>query len=326
MCRALSRQLPHASAELLRSVSSHGLCPIDGPRESARYRDLSEGLGFQAVPRGPSRFHCPQHLSRGQRKTRLAHFCRFRWGAHPASQTALCPGILRGRSGASRLRLGFDHHRTLLEFVPLGPISSLRSRHQSPCPARPERQSSPNGLCHPGPPARRQHPGPVVFRAGSHLHLRSSLSGLCSPSRHSSSSGLLHYPSPSQFPLSTAPFSSGATQLRSDLRSDDPPEELLSPPRLSRSTAPHPLSGSSTLASSDFFDQQFPAACSSDRPTLSVPLADRTLLQVDQTALAHQSVFRNLGERRQNSDLDRHLCLCPGRHYQKTPKGGYQAL
>jgi hypothetical protein len=57
-----------------------------------------------------------------------------------------------------------------------------------------------------------------------------------------------------------------------------------------------------------------------------MPLADRTLLQMDQTALADQSIFWNFGERRQNSDLDRHLCVRPGGHRQKTLEPGHEAL
>ena len=302
---ALSRRLSHSSAQLLRPVSSHGLCPVDGPREFAPHGDLSEDLGPKAIPRGFSRFYGSQHLSRGQRKTRLAHFLRFRCRAHPTSQAPLCPGIVRRRAGASRLRFGFDHHRALLEFVPLGPISPLRSRDQDALldlkgnlpqtvfvtPARLHDVNILDRLSF--------EPGAIYIFDRAYLDFGS-------PSPHSSGSGFLHYPGPSQFPLSTALFSSGGIRHRSDLRSDHSAAEFLSSPRLSRSPAPHPLPGSSASPASDFLDQQFPSACLSDRPTVSVSLADRTLLQEDQTTLADQSIFRNFGERRQNADLGRH--------------------
>src|SRR2546429_2847575 len=220
-------------------------------------------------------------------------------------QAPLCPGIVRRRAGASRLRFGFDHHRALLEFVPLGPISPLRSRDQDALldlkgnlpqtvfvtPARLHDVNILDRLSF--------EPGAIYIFDRAYLDFGS-------PSPHSSGSGFLHYPGPSQFPLSTALFSSGGIRHRSDLRSDHSAAEFLSSPRLSRSPAPHPLPGSSASPASDFLDQQFPSACLSDRPTVSVSLADRTLLQEDQTTLADQSIFRNFGERRQNADLGRH--------------------
>ena len=53
--------------------------------------------------------------------------------------------------------------------------------------------------------------------------------------------------------------------------------------------------------------------------TVPLPLAGRTVLQMDQAAPAHQDLLRLLGERRQGTDLDCCLCLCPRRHRPETP-------
>ena len=54
-------------------------------------------------------------------------------------------------------------------------------------------------------------------------------------------------------------------------------------------------------------------------PALSPPLADRTLLPLDQAALADQSLLRHFAQRRENPDLDRHLRLRARRHSAQAP-------
>jgi len=55
-----------------------------------------------------------------------------------------------------------------------------------------------------------------------------------------------------------------------------------------------------------------------DLSTVPLPLADRTVLQMDQTPSAHQSLLGHFRERRADPGLDRHRRLCPGRHSQKA--------
>src|ERR1017187_7714113 len=50
------------------------------------------------------------------------------------------------------------------------------------------------------------------------------------------------------------------------------------------------------------------------------------VLQMDQTALAHQGVFRHQRERRQDPNLDRNLGLRPGRHRLQTTPAGLKPL
>ncbi len=57
-----------------------------------------------------------------------------------------------------------------------------------------------------------------------------------------------------------------------------------------------------------------------------MPLVGRAVLQVDQAAPANQTFFQRYRERRQDPDLDRHLRLRPGRHYQEAPRHRRQSL
>ncbi len=53
---------------------------------------------------------------------------------------------------------------------------------------------------------------------------------------------------------------------------------------------------------------------------LQMPLASRAVLQMDQAASAHQSVFRRQRERRPNANLDRHQRLPARRQHQKAAR------
>jgi hypothetical protein len=65
-------------------------------------------------------------------------------------------------------------------------------------------------------------------------------------------------------------------------------------------------------------NQQLYATCVDHRPTFSVSLANRALLQMDQTTSSNQSLLWYNRERRQNTDMDCHHRLCVGGNRQKT--------
>ena len=59
-------------------------------------------------------------------------------------------------------------------------------------------------------------------------------------------------------------------------------------------------------------------------PDLPFTLADRIVLQMDQTALAHQELVRHLRECCEDSNLDCRQRLCAHRHHPQTPSPGDQ--
>lgn len=73
-------------------------------------------------------------------------------------------------------------------------------------------------------------------------------------------------------------------------------------------------------------NQQLLASCSRYRPFVQVPLAGRIVLQMDQAALANQSILWHYRERGQNPNLDRHLRLRAGSYYQETSVAPSQSL
>ncbi len=73
-------------------------------------------------------------------------------------------------------------------------------------------------------------------------------------------------------------------------------------------------------------DQRLFTACADDYRSVQRPLADRTVLQMDQTAPAHQSFLRNQRECCQNADMDRHLRLPARGDHEKEAEDRAVAL
>ena len=73
-------------------------------------------------------------------------------------------------------------------------------------------------------------------------------------------------------------------------------------------------------------DQQLGPPSIDHRRALSMPLASRAVLQMDQAAPAHQILLRHLRERRADANLDRGLRLRARRHHQEETQSGPQPL
>jgi hypothetical protein len=91
---------------------------------------------------------------------------------------------------------------------------------------------------------------------------------------------------------------------------------------LPNTTETNHFSGRRSKPNFRFPDQQFSIGCVDNLSALQIALADRTFLQMDQTALANKIVFRNFYQRRQDPSLDRDQCLCACGDNQKGSETG----
>ena len=108
-----------------------------------------------------------------------------------------------------------------------------------------------------------------------------------------------------------------------DLRPDHCAGRLLRREGLSRSFAPRPLQRPRQRQEAGLPEQPLRLAGADRLRPLQKPLAGRIVLQVDQATSSHQAILWNLGECRENPNLDRHLGLRACRHRQEKaePKG-----
>jgi hypothetical protein len=75
-----------------------------------------------------------------------------------------------------------------------------------------------------------------------------------------------------------------------------------------------------------FFDQQFRSAGFDDSSTVSQPMAGRAVFQMDQAESQDQNLLRHIRKRRQNSNLDSDLGICPRCHHEKTAPPSRESL
>ena len=102
--------------------------------------------------------------------------------------------------------------------------------------------------------------------------------------------------------------------MRSNYRADGCPFQK----RLPRNNAPGRLPRWRNGQALRLPNKQFRAAAAYHRAVVQSSLASRVVLQVDQTTPAHQVVLRNVGERRQDPNLDSRLRLRARGHRQEA--------
>ena len=112
-------------------------------------------------------------------------------------------------------------------------------------------------------------------------------------------------------------FPSGGPGYRADLRSNGHLEWLLFAQRVSRSAPSHQVHRSEVPQTPRILDQSVWLPRIEHRRLVSLPLAGGAFLQMDQAAPADQGVLLNFRVRSEDTDLYRHLRLCPGRYRQK---------
>ena len=93
---------------------------------------------------------------------------------------------------------------------------------------------------------------------------------------------------------------------------------LLLQERLSGETQANSLLRREEKQKTGFPYQQLYIACSDYHGALSQPLADRVILQMDQTASTNKSFLWNVRKCGKDANMDCHLHLCAGNYHKKA--------
>jgi len=96
--------------------------------------------------------------------------------------------------------------------------------------------------------------------------------------------------------------------------------------RLSGKDSTHSLLRCSAEQKASISDQQFQPAGLDNHRAVSTPLADRAILQVDQTASQNQGILRHVRKCCEDSNLDCHLDIRLGGNRQKATQTGSKSL
>jgi len=134
------------------------------------------------------------------------------------------------------------------------------------------------------------------------------------------------YPHKKEFPIQKNLLSSCRQITWSYLRPNGLVNRLLLKTTLPGKTPEDQIFRSGKTKTSDIFNKQFRSPGNNYNPALQMPLAGRTLFQMDQATPAHKSLLRDKLERCKDSNLDRDFNICVNLNYQKTVKNRAQSL
>jgi hypothetical protein len=151
------------------------------------------------------------------------------------------------------------------------------------------------------------------------------LSGLRTSLQTASIGSILCY-TRQQRQIPPALLSEDRQNVRTQIRPDHNAARLLRQERLSRKAPANRLLRRKAKQESGFLDKQFHATGTNDHRDLPQTLADRVILQVDQTASANQGVLRHIRECGQNTNMDCYLRLHTGCNYQEAVESGAKSL
>jgi len=325
MCPTLPGRQEGTSLLLLESIPLPGLCPVEPAGIPARPRSIFEFSSPETLSHGSARPNSSFHPGRCQRKTRLPHLPRFCLYSYPPSYRTL-PGRRIARQYCSRtLCPRFNHHRPVPLPLSLGTLPESQSRHQASYLTRPpgfhphiycgyRRKNSrcqPHGCCPHTSPCRPSH-GPWIPR-------------LRTPLPHPSDPRLLCHPRQNQSQVPENLIPAHRQKHRSPVRPDHCPDRKSLQNRLSRTAAPGTILRLRAEQKTLLSDQQLLSQRQHGSRHLPLPLASRTILQMDQGTPPNQSFLRHLTKRSQNPNLDRHQCLSLGSNHKKAIESFFQS-
>src|SRR6266566_246368 len=293
LCPTLRGQQGISTTLLLGTVSGDGLCSVDASRELARHRSEFECASETSLSLRFSFLGQTLEVGRRQRESRLENLCRFCPQLDQKGPPAVCRYGSRIGSRRHCLCAGCDDHRSVSVVVSMGQLPSCQGRCEtahddrySECHSRLHRYHSRQNLGRSGIGSYCSATG-LLYRHGSWLHRFPS--SVWTPS----SDDLFCHPSQSRSSIPEAAFTTNRQNHRCPKRSDYPSNGSQNIHALSGSSAPGQLLLGRNRQAFRLPDQRFPFAAADRSGHLSQPLAGRTVLQMDQTAFAHQALRRN---------------------------------
>ena len=101
------------------------------PREFARHRSLPARQPIKTLSYGHSIPYLTKHISRRQRKSRLANLRRLRSNPYIHCQRPLCQGRFRHQSSSRSVRSRLNNDRFMPVSISLGTVSQNQRCHQA---------------------------------------------------------------------------------------------------------------------------------------------------------------------------------------------------
>src|SRR6266446_6227859 len=294
---------------VLGSVSYHGFRSTYLSGKLARYRSLSCCSAPQALSRRLQRPCQTFYFGRRQRDSRLAHLSRLRSKFDRDSASTLCSFRVGPRTRGDRLRFRCHHHRPLSVPLSVGQIQKAQGRDQTTHVAGDSQRYSGVYRHYPWRCPRGQSPRRARARTRFVHRYGPRLSRLPAALPPANGARLLCHSQQKQSGFSPSLFPSARPPYRCAQRSNHCPDWPLNINALSHRLAPSSLLLSRNRPTISAANQQLFYPRVDGCRSVSLSMANRIVLQMDQTTSSNQEFFRHFRQQRQDPSLDCHHCL-----------------
>ncbi len=310
LCKSIQWKSSNQIFHMFRSISNNGFRTANISRQLKGCRNLPASIRREAISLWLSMKNFSKHFSRCKREKKLANITRFCAVSNIQSQATLRRRRLWNNIKKYCLRFGCNRNRLMPVAVPMGSTSQAQKCDKAPY------ANGPKGLythvytyykrcC-----ARNHSLSHYASGAAGHIRYGQRLHRFCNIKQFFKEQLFLCYSSKKENRLLSQVFSSDRQKHRLKKRPDNKADWSKYFKTLPDTTEANQFSRRRSTAYFCVPDQQFSVGCVDNLPALQTTLADRTFLQVDQTALENKIIFWNFYQRSQDPSLDRDQCLC----------------
>jgi hypothetical protein len=320
--QSLQRQFANQNFLVFRPIFDNGFRTTDIPRKLARYRNLFKSLKKQVVSLWLSRENFSNYFSRRKREKRLANISRLCTSSYQKSKAALHRRRLWRYIKKYSLCFGCNSYRSMPVAVSMGSTSQGKKCSKASYANGPKRLDTHVCTHYKRRCTRNDSFSRRAIGAFSHICHGQGLYRLCNIIQFFKEQLLLYYQSKKECSLLSQVFSASRQEYGFTKRPNNKVNWHKNFKALPDTTEANHISRRRTTTHFCFSDQQFSTGRVDNLPALQTTLANRTFLQVDQTALANKVLFRYFYQRCQDSNLDSDQCLRACSDNQKRTKTG----
>ena len=302
--QSIRRKLSGQIILMFRSISDNGFCSTYLSRKLKRHRNLFESVAQKTLSLRLSWKSFSQQFSQFKRKQRLADLSRFCTGAYQKSKAALCQRRFWCNTEKHSLCSGRNSDRSMLNAISMGSTSKSKKCSKAAYTDGLKRLNTDvcthyKRLCTRGNSFSNDTPGIIC-----HLRNGQGLHRFCNIIQFFKEQLLLYYQGKKEYSLLSKVLSTSGQEHGFTKRPDNKTYWHKNFKTLPDTTEANHISRRRTAAYFCVPDKQFSARCVDCMSALQTSLADRTVLQVDQTTLANKVVLRNFNKRSKDPGLD----------------------
>jgi hypothetical protein len=307
---------------MFRSIFNNGFRAADISRQFERCRNLFASSTRQALSLRISRKNLSKYFGRCKRKKKLANISRFCTSSDHQSQTTLRGRRLWNHIKKYRLCLRRNCDRLMPVTVSMGSAPQTQKCRKAAYVNGPQRLYTYFYTHYKRCCARNNCFSNYAFGTAGHLCHGQRLHGFCHLIQFFKEPLLLCHSGKEQYRLLSQVLSPRRQKHRLTIRSNNQIDRAENVTTLSDTTKTNQLSRRRAATYFCFSDKQFSVRCFDSVPTIPTAMADRTVLQMDQAALANKIFLWHFCQRCQDSNLDSDKCLCACSNHPKRAEIG----